>query len=486
MTSSPALILPTNTEFVDGLRFLCAEGPLADIKQQLVPLALNVIRDSLLGHVHPFERLQSLADVHCHDLLMNPRTPSALNQLLDAVELHPRLQGVVDILRHPLVMQRLRLEWLHAMTEGRFEHSISFLGNEEDLLKDWEQFCSELRESSVNPFEAADEEVQRRLSSRADSLSDAARRLYRLSFLAACRKLFVHFSGAKETWAGSYTFHPFKLGAALKDQMGHAARGDGQVSLRFGHAEHVFYLKPSLEQLQSYLDCVKDPELLTAVQSKLCPFICSDIEEMNFLAEVFYRIYLPGCFRQIHHPCPAKSDEAFLRESGIKPEFFQRFRFLPLNADIIAMLSSKIDAVPQLHPFLHHPHTESGLMRQRLFRGILEPMLTDVVQKTLLSLCRQWNPLLRTDEGAALLLMNHVKGKASRVADNDPKATSLHERLIFDELLRILDWNTQSWQDAFAKDGFMVDRSRNYFMTVLEKAVDESGASRLLSHIAAE
>lgn len=475
--SSLRLILPADTEFLDGLRFLCGDGLLADIKRQLVPLALDVIRNSLLGHTHPLETLQSLGDMHWQDLVENPHTPSAVNRLLDDVELHPRLQRVVEMLRRPAVMQRMRIEWLHEMTVGRFEHSTPFLHKEEELLKSWEQFCGELRESSINPFEAADQEAQRYLSSREDKLSDSARRLYRLSFLAACRKLFVYFSGAKETWAGSYTLHSFKPSAPLASQMGHAAKdgqsGGGHLSLRFGQVDHVFYLKPSLEQLQLYLDCIKDPELSSALQRKLCPFICADSEETNFLAEVFYRIYLPDRLREIHHPREVVIDEKFLQDSGMKKEFFWRFRFLSLSAEVVGMLSEKLEELPRLRAFLHHARTESGLVRQRLHRGILDPMLADVTQKTLLSLCRQWNPLLRTEEGATLLLMSYVEGKASRLSGDDPKAALLRERVILDELLKILDRNTRSWQEAFAKDGFVADRGRAYFITVLDKAIEE-------------
>lgn len=476
--SSPRLILPVNTEFLDGLRFLCGEGMLADIKRQLVPVALDVIRSSLLGHTQPFETLQSLGDMHWENLIENPHTCSAINRLLDEVELHPRLQGVLDTLRQPVVMQRMRVGWLHEMTAGRFEHSVPYLHNEEDLLKGWEQFCSELRESSVNPFEAAAQEAERFLTSRGPNLSDFARRLYRLSFLAACRKLFVFFSGAKETWAGSYTFQSFKLNGSLADQLGRAAR-DAQVrgerlSLRFGLVDHVFYLKPTSEQLQLYLECIRHPELTTAVQRKLCPFVSLDGEELNFLAEAFYRIYLPGRLREIHQPPPAVVEEGFLQESGMKRDFFWRFRFPPLTAETVALFAEKIEGLPRLRAFLHHARTESGLVRQRLYRGILDPMLTDVTQKTLHSLCRQWNPLLRTEEGATLLLMNYVEGKAARLPDDDPKAALLRERVILEELLRILDRNTQSWQEAFAKDDFVVDRARTYFMTVLDKAIDES------------
>ncbi len=52
---SQRLILPVKTEFLDGLRFLCGDGLLAEIKQQLVPVALDLIRISLLGNTHPLE-----------------------------------------------------------------------------------------------------------------------------------------------------------------------------------------------------------------------------------------------------------------------------------------------------------------------------------------------------------------------------------------------------------------------------------------------
>lgn len=142
------------------------------------------------------------------------------------------------------------------------------------------------------------------------------------------------------------------------------------------------------------------------------------------------------------------------------------------------MLSEKMAEMPRLREFLRHPRTEAGLVRQRLFRGILDPMLADVVQKALLSLCRQWNPLLRTEEGGTLSLMNLVENKVSRILGDDPKAALLRERLFFDELVKILERNTQSWREAFAKDGFVLDRSRNYFMTVLDKAIDESGSQQ--------
>jgi hypothetical protein len=169
-------------------------------------------------------------------------------------------------------------------------------------------------------------------------------------------------------------------------------------------------------------------------------------------------------------------DESFLRESGMKQDFFARLRFLPLNPETAAFFAEKIGRLPRLRAFLSQPRTESGLLRQRLYRGILDPALSDVAQKTLDSLCRQWNPLLRTPEGATLSLMAYVDGKASRVSRSDPKGALVRDQVLLEELLRILTQNTQSWQKAMEQDSFVVDRARAYFMTVLDKAIDESGS----------
>lgn len=82
------------------------------------------------------------------------------------------------------------------------------------------------------------------------------------------------------------------------------------------------------------------------------------------------------------------------------------------------------------------------------------------------SLIRRWN--------------GNPSGKVQHWNDSrrDPKAAELLDRVIFDELLKILDRNTQSWQEAFAVDGFVVDRAGVYFMTVLDMAIEESGSQQ--------
>jgi len=479
---SQRLILPVKTEFLAGLRLLCGDGLLAEIKRQLVPVALDLIRISLLGNTHPLETVRGLADLHWEDLLENPHTHSAVNRLLDQVEVHPRLQGVVETLRRPAVMRRLRVEWLQEMTVGRFENSVPYLHKEEELVKEWEQFCASLRDASANPFGAADQEAQQFLSSRGSSLSEPAQRLHRLSFLAACRKLFVFFSGAKETWAGAYAFESFKLGGPLADQLGQAAEAAGlrgnRISLRFGLVDHVYYLKPTLDQLNLYLGSIHCLDLTGAIQEKLCPFVARAAGDSNFnlMAEVFYRVYLPGRLREMSRPPQPAVDEAFLQESGMKPDFFVRLRFLPLNPEMVAFFAEKIGRLPRLRAFLDQPRTASGLVRQRLYHGILDPALSEVAQKILVSLCRQWNPLLQTPEGASLHLMAYVEGKAARVSRSDPKAALVRDQVRLEELLRILTQNTQSWQKALEQDSFVVDRARAYFMTVLDQAIDESGS----------
>jgi len=474
------LILPVEIEFLDGLQFLCGDGLLSEIKQQLIPVALDLIRDSLVGGGHLFETLRLFGDMHWADLLRNPRTPSAINDMLDQIEIHPRLQGVVETLHQHAVIQRLQVEWFYEMTLGRFEYSVPYLHKEEALLKDWEQFCSSLRDYSVNPFAVADQEAQRFLSARGPALSEAARRLCRLSFLAACRKLFVLFSGAKETWSGPYTFESFQLSGSLADHLGLAGEAvgvrDNGLLLRFGLVDHVFYLKPTLDQLNLYLESIRSPDLTGSIQQKLCPFVSPAAEDpkLNLMAELFYRIYVPGRLREMSQPPQSRLNATFLRESGMKQDFFGRFGFLPLGVETVAFFSEKVEQLPRLRAFLSLPRTESGLVRQRLYRGILEPALGDVAQKVLDSLCRQWNPLLRTPEGATMSLTTYVEGKASRVSGNDPRTALVREQVRMEELLRFLTQNTQSWQMALKQDSFVVDRARAYFMTVLEKAIGES------------
>jgi hypothetical protein len=194
------------------------------------------------------------------------------------------------------------------------------------------------------------------------------------------------------------------------------------------------------------------------------------------MAEVFHRVYLPGRLREMSHPPQPAVDGAFLEESGMKPDFFTRLRFLPLSPETVAFFAEKIGRLPRLRAFLDQPRTASGLVRQRLYRGILDPALSEVAQKTLVSLCRQWNPLLQTPEGAKIHLMAYVEGKAARVSRSDPRSALVREQVRLEELLRILTQNTQSWQKALEQDSFVVDRARAYFMTVLDRAIDESGS----------
>lgn len=471
--SAPSLILPADIEFRNQLELLGGDGALADLKGQSIPAALELLRRSLLAHLHPLESLRRLGDQHWQVPIENPPTSPALNRLIDQVESHSCLRGAVGCLRQPVVLQRMRAEWLYEMTAGRFEHSVPFLKNEAELIKAWEEFCRELREFSVNPFAVAEQEMQ-----RLPELSESAQRLHRLSFLAACRKLFVFFSGAKETWIGACTFYEFEMPGPLAAQRGGRTPEDQQrenhrLSLRFGQVEHVFHLAPTLEQLRLYLECLRDHALVAAVQRRLCPLVSLAPQELNSLAEAFYTTaYVP---RQTLHSPEASKDESFLFQSAMKPDFFQRFGFLPLSSETLNLYSEMTESSPRLQAFLHAAQTESGLVRQRVCRSVLEPILAEMMRKALCLLCRCWNPLLRTQEGAVVLLADYVENRAASLAGDGPKSAELRERIVFDELLKILDRNTRSWQDALAKDGFVADRTRAYFLTILEKAIEEGG-----------
>jgi hypothetical protein len=475
------LLMPVDTEFLDSLNVLFGAGMFGEVKQRLVPLALEIIRMSLLGHTHPFETLRGLTDLQWEDLLENPYTPSLVNRLLDELEAHPELENLLRTLRQPEVVQRLRAEWLYEMTVGRFEHTVPYLYKEEELLKDWETFCQTCRDSS--PFNFAEQEAQRAAAIRGAGLSESAKRLFKLSFMAACRKLFVFFSGARETWIGCCTMENFQMGPALSGLLASkdSAQNNDRLSLRFGLVDHVYYLKPTLEQINRYAECVKELDFIFSIQQKLCPFVTLTGDGVNLMAEVFYRVYQPQRLRELHSAPPAAEDNAFLERTGLSQALFAQMRFIPMSDGTLRFLTAKIDSLPRLRPFLRNPRTEAGLLRQRLYRAILDPILTAVTQETLLSLCRQWNPMTRTPEGSTLSLMAYVEAKASRVArcdQTDPGAEVSRRRAILEELLQILTQNTQSWQKNMEQDSFVVDRSRSYFITVLDKAMDESGEMR--------
>ena len=328
------LLMPLETEFLAPLNVLLGAGMFGEIKPRLVGLALETIRISLLGHTHPFETLRGLTDLQWEDLLENPSAPSLLNQLLDALDLQSELQDLLRRLRQPEVMQRLRVEWLYEMTVGRFEHTVPYLYKEEDLLKDWEAFCRTSRDSSINPFVFAGEQAERAAAIHGTGHSESAKRLFRLSFMAACRKLFVFFSGARETWIGACMREDFDMGSALSGLLGAQDNmKNDRLCLRFGLVDHVYYLTPTMGQNNRYVECVKHLDFILTVQQKLCPFVALAGEgpTFNLLAEVFYRVYHPQRLRELHSAPVAPQDNGFLERTGLSPNLFAQMRFIPMN-----------------------------------------------------------------------------------------------------------------------------------------------------------
>lgn len=471
------LLIPREIEFLDSLNALLGSGMFSEIKQGLIPLTLEIIRMSLLGHRDLFDMLRGFTDPQCEDLLENPHTDSVISGLLDELEGHPELQDLLRMLRQPEVMRRLRAEWLYDMTVGRFEHTVPYLYKEEELIKGWGAFCGTCRDCSINPFIVAEEQAQHAAAIHVAGHSESAKQLFKLSFMAACRKLFVFFSGARETWISCSTMENFKLEPTLRAPLGTKDSQD-YLSLRFGLVDHVYYLKPTVEQINRYVECVKQLEFIFSIQQKLCPFLAVAGDAANLMAEVFYRVYQPQRLRELHSMPAPPEDNGFLDRTGLSQTLFAQMRFVSMSDETMRFYVSKIDSNPSLQTFLHNPQTEACLSRQRLYRAILDPMLMTVSQETLFSLCRQWNPLMRTPEGSVLSLMAYVEAKASRVVRCDPKDPSAEiprRRATLEELLHILNQNTQSWQKEMERDSFVVDRARNYFITVLDKAIEETG-----------
>jgi hypothetical protein len=52
-------------------------------------------------------------------------------------------------------------------------------------------------------------------------------------------------------------------------------------------------------------------------------------------------------------------------------------------------------------------------------------------------------------------------------------------RAIMEDLLQMLLQNTQGWQKAMQQDSFVTDQGRNYFMTILDKAIEEQGSEEM-------
>ena len=99
------LIMPVESEFIENLKSILGVGLFAELQQRLIPLALDILRISLLGHTHPFETLRGLSDHQWEYLLENPYVPSLVTDLLDALEKHPKLRSLVQTLHSKEVMR---------------------------------------------------------------------------------------------------------------------------------------------------------------------------------------------------------------------------------------------------------------------------------------------------------------------------------------------------------------------------------------------
>jgi hypothetical protein len=480
--SAERLIVPVESEFVENLKSLFGVGLFSELKQRLIPLALDILRLSLLGHTHPFETLRGLSDHQWDDLLDNPYAPSLVTDMLDDLEKHPKLQSLVQTLRAPEVMRRLQVEWLYELTVGRFESTVPYLYREDKLLDSWSEFCGTLRDVSLRLFEFCGESAQQALCLKGAGFSEPARRLFTLSYMAACRKLFVFFSGARETWVGSYTNEGFKLSGGAIDLVSSRGQRTERLVLKFGLVDHMYYLKPSMEQLNRFKECVEQQYLVFEIQKKLCPFVSLAGTGLNFnlMAEVFYRVYQPQRIRELQLPVKPELDASFLSQCGLPKSLATQLGFLPLNPDVAEFFSSKIDKLPRLSPFLRNPRTERGLMRQRLYRGVLDQLLTAVTQESLLSLCRQWNPQIRTPEGSVMPMISYVEANVKITKDSVAAGMEhARRRAIMEDLLQMLLQNTRAWQKAMEHDSFVTDRGRNYFMTILDKAIEEQGSEEM-------
>ena len=453
-------------------------GLFGELKNRLIPLALEVLKISLLGHTHPFETIRGLGDHQWEDLLDNPQTPSLVNTLLDDLEANPKMQPLLATLHHEDVIKRLRVEWLYEMTAGRFDKTVPYLYKEDELTRLWKEFCHELKDVSFKPYEYCEEMAQKAVNSRGAGFSESSKRLYVQSYLAVCRKLFVFFTGARETWIGSYSNESFKLTQQAADLISSRGQRVERLVLKFGLVDHVFYLTPLLEQLNRFKECIAQVDLIFDVQKKMCPFVALVGSGLNFnlMADVFYRVYQPQRVRELKSPETSTIPESFLQDVGLPKSLAVQLGFLPLSQEVVDYFEQKILNLPRLQPFLHNPRTQKGLIRQRLYKGVLDQLLTSVTQETLLALCWQWNPYIRTPEGTTVALMNYVENNVKLPKDAQNVSEPARRKAMLDDLLLLLLQNTQGWQKTMEKDSFVIDVGRNFFMTLLNKAIEEHGS----------
>ena len=78
-----------------------------------------------------------------------------------------------------------------------------------------------------------------------------------------------------------------------------------------------------------------------------------------------------------------------------------------------------------------------------------------------------------------LLPYVEVKAIVSKEAAASMGTDHARRRAIMDELLQYLLQNTQEWLKSMEKDSFVLDTSRSYFMTVLDKAIAEQGSEEM-------
>ena len=73
--SAERLIVPVESEFIENLKTLFGVGLFSELKQRLIPLALDILRISLLGHTHPFETLRGFERSPVGRFIVQPLYP---------------------------------------------------------------------------------------------------------------------------------------------------------------------------------------------------------------------------------------------------------------------------------------------------------------------------------------------------------------------------------------------------------------------------
>lgn len=450
------LLVDVPSWHLHNIQQLLGSKPGQDLRYQMLPLALDVIRHSLLGLRHPFETLQSLNDWCLDHFVQNPHMPREVDQLLQELIKYPNVQLLYQWLLQPDIARRLQLEWFYDMTIHRFMQVFPYLDREFGLQQTWATHLNKL--DLPQPVLPAIKEVCYTMSCRMDNLSEQSLRLYRLTFMGACRKLYIAMTNSREVWDSLYNVENIKVPTSLQAVLGHR-----YVKLKMGRVVSVNYAPLSSDKVAGYLEAIQHGPFMQDIMNRLCPFIHHTRSpiSLNILASLYYT-------KLDKHQVASETDEntwAWAKNQPVSLSWIQQMGFRAYSEAQWAQYTRILKSQKELQTFLEQSWVICGLARQRIYKGILEPLLNKLIEDLMFYLAGQWNPWLYMDGRASpIRLMEYLEEMAGKQAGS--------RTLMLDWLINYVMKNTEEWLQRLEHPQIL-DPSGQYFMTVLNEAMKQ-------------